>query len=180
MKIGELLDNLDQLQENVTLVDLKRLLERLEMDFHEIKAFAEFSDDRYQRNLLRRTDHYEALLLCFEPGQRTPIHDHAGVSCGVRILQGEAIETGFSMTEDGWIYATGSGRLPTGGVVGSMDNDIHQLSNLQSSGKRLISLHLYSPPLGEVGNYRLEDNSIEWVSADSRQANSVSTGQKAL
>ena len=170
MNIPELLEQLDQLDDAVTLDDLKRLLGQLEVCYDDICNGIQFCDDRYERNLLRRTDHYEALLLCFEPGQRTPVHDHAGSACGVKVIEGEGVETIFEPTEDGWLFATGSSKLPTGGVVGSFDMDIHQLSNLQPGGKRLITLHIYSPPLGRVGTYCIEDNTVTWVTSASREA----------
>jgi cysteine dioxygenase len=170
MKLQELLDQLDEFDRPLTLDDLRGLLGQLEIDFSDICDCVQFCDDRYERNLVRRTANYEALLLCFEPGQRTPIHDHAGSACGVRVIEGQGIETIFESTEDGWLFATGSSVLPAGGVVGSVDMDIHQLSNLQPGGKRLVTLHIYSPPLGKVGNYRIEDNTVTWVTAATRDA----------
>jgi len=173
MNIPELLDRLDEINETLSLNDLQELLGQLHVSPDKICESVQFCDDKYQRNLLRRTSNYEALLLCFEPGQRTPIHDHAGSACGVKVIDGEGVETVFETTPDGWLYATGSARLPAGGVVGSVDMDVHQLSNLQSDGKRLITLHIYSPPLGEVGNYCIEDNSVNYVTAESREATAV-------
>ncbi len=170
MNIHQLLERLDQFEDTLPLDELKELLGQLEISFPEICNCVQFCDDKYERNLLRRTPHYEALLLCFEPGQRTPIHDHAGSACGVRVIEGEGVETIFQPTEDGWLYAIGSDRLPAGGVVGSNDMDIHQLSNLQAGGKRLVTLHIYSPPLGRVGNYCIEDNSVTFVTAATREA----------
>lgn len=171
MNIHELLDQLDAFcnESTLPLDSLKQLLDQLDMPLESIDQSLVFNNEKYQRNLLRRRDNYEALLLCFEAGQRTPIHDHAGCECGVRVIAGEGIETIFERSPDGWLYATGSSTLPSGGVTGSADMDIHQLSNLQSQGGRLITLHVYSPPLGEVGNYCIEDNSITRVTAESRE-----------
>ena len=80
------------------------------------------------------------------------------------------METIFERTADGWLYATGTGQLAAGGVVGSQDMDIHQLSNLQDGGQRLVTLHIYSPPLGEVGNYSIVDNTMQTVVAPTRDA----------
>ncbi len=165
MDIATFLDQLDMLDQPASLDTLKNLLDQLELSAEDVPEYLKFDDARYARNLLRRSDHYEALLLCFEAGQRTPIHDHCGSACGVRIVEGAALETIFERTEDGWLFATGTDQLPITGVVGSEDMDIHQLSNLQSDGKRLVTLHIYSRPLGEVGNYSIEDNSITRVTA---------------
>ncbi|HMP79335.1 MAG TPA: cysteine dioxygenase family protein, partial [Pirellulaceae bacterium] len=165
MNLEQFFNKLDRLGEHIPLMSLKEMLKELTVADHEIAEFGSFHTDRYQRNRLRRSDHYEALFLCFEAGQRTPIHDHAGSACGVKVLMGVGTETVFARTEDGWLYATGSRQLPTGGVVGSNDMDTHQLSNLQPHGGRLVTLHIYSPPLGEVGNYSLDDNGAIHVRA---------------
>jgi len=173
MNIPEILDRLDAFDQPLSLNQLKDLLGQLDVSAEQTCETLQFCDDKYQRNLLRRTPIYEALLLCFEPGQRTPIHDHAGSACGVRVIAGEGMETAFEPTEDGWMFATGSRKLAAGGVVGSVDSDTHQLSNLQTGGKRLVTLHIYSPPLGEVANYCIETNSVTYVTAESRTVSSA-------
>lgn len=170
MNISQFLDQLDKLAGPIPLHELKELLEQLEIEPAEVQRHMQFNEAKYQRNLLRRTPAYEALLLCFEAGQRTPIHDHCGSACGVRIIEGAAMETIFQPTPDGWLYATGTVNLPQGGVVGSNDMDIHQLSNLQTDRQRLVTLHIYTPPLGEVGNYSITDNTVTKVMAPTRDA----------
>lgn len=155
--------SMDALGDPIPLQRLQSMMRELTITETEIADYAFFSTKRYMRNRVRRTDDYETLFLCFEAGQRTPIHDHAGSACGVKVLQGEGTETLFERTPDGWLFASGSRKLPAGGVVGSNDMDTHQLSNLQTDGKRLVTLHVYSPPLGSVGNYSLDDNRVVQV-----------------
>ena len=169
MKVPQFLEALDQHPDALKLEEIKSLLDQLELDEEFIRQYVHFDDGTYRRNLLHRCDNFEALVLCFEAGQRTPIHDHAGSACGVRVIEGVGTETIFDMTIDGWLFATGSQQLPQGGVVGSNDMDIHQLSNLQPEGRRMVTLHIYSPPLGAVGNYSIEDNSVRQVTAATRE-----------
>ncbi len=176
MNIWQFLDELDAGANPLSLNELRALLQQLEFDSADLTKHLQFDESGYRRNLLRRTTAYEALLLCFEAGQRTPIHDHCGCVCGVRVLQGQAIETNFESTPDGWLFATGSRELPEGGVVGSQDMDIHQLSNLQTGGRRLVTLHIYTPPLGEVGNYSIVDNSVTRVVAPSHDPPASTSG----
>jgi cysteine dioxygenase len=68
-------------------------------------------------------------------------------------------ETLFEVAANGQIKANFSRDLPPGGVIGSEDADIHQVSNLQGGGARLITLHVYSPPLAVMGTYSLLDDS---------------------
>lgn len=164
MNLETFLDRLDAADGPLELVPLQALLRQLDCDDSSFADAWSFSTDSYQRNLLRRNRHYEAILLCFEAGQRTPIHDHLGSACGVRVISGVASETAFQKTADGWMFATGNCDLPAGGVVGSVDTDVHQLSNLQENGARLATLHIYSPPLQQVGNYDIVSNRVTMVS----------------
>jgi cysteine dioxygenase len=98
---------------------------------------------------------YQALILCWRNGQRSPIHDHKGSSCGVKILQGEATETVFTYAKNGMIIPTVTKEYPVGMSMGSQDADIHQVSNLAADGECLITLHIYSPPLEVMNVYSL-------------------------
>ena len=144
---------------------LETWLAQLEFADGELEPYLRFEPDHYVRNLVFENEQAEVLLLCFEAGQRTPIHDHTNSACGVRVISGVAMETLFEETEDGWLYATGTASLHAGGVVSSTDADKHQLSNLQSGSQRLVTMHVYSPKLGAVGNYSIEDNSVKQVRA---------------
>ncbi|HMO13480.1 MAG TPA: cysteine dioxygenase family protein [Pirellulaceae bacterium] len=163
MNLSQLFAELDRHDCPLSLDELQNILAQLDVTPADFADAWHFDDSTYCRNLIRKTKAYEALLLCFEAGQRTPIHDHRGSACGVRIIAGTAVETIFDRCEDGWLFATSSTALQCPGVVGSYDSDVHQLSNLQPAGGRLATLHIYSPPLGHVGNYCIEDNSVQLV-----------------
>lgn len=168
LDLKSFVEQLDLFDGPLPLEAIQELLGRLEVSIEEIEPYLHFDADRYQRNRIAQTDNFEALFLCFESGQRTPIHDHAGSACGVKVVEGTATETIFEMSEGGWLLATGSDELVAGGVVGSIDMDIHQVSNLQDDSKRLVTLHIYSPPLGEVGNYLVEERQVTKVKAPAR------------
>lgn len=158
--LTDFLADLDQYSERVPLDELVERIERLDFSFEDIAAFAHFGTDTYRRNLMHAGPGFQALILCWRPGQRSPIHDHRGSSCGVRVIKGVATETFFERTPDGLIYATGSRELPAGQVCGSQDADIHQVSNLQPAGCDLLTLHVYSPPLLRMGMYSLTDTAV--------------------
>jgi cysteine dioxygenase len=151
---------LDQYRERIPLNVLTNGLKRLCVKPEDVEKFAQFSAERYRRNLMHEGPAYHALILCWRAGQRSPIHDHRGSSCGVRVISGEATETVFEMTEEGHVFATRTKKLPDGFTCATQDMDIHQLSNLQSGGRDLITLHLYSPPLLVMGQYSLTDTTV--------------------
>lgn len=160
IKLPRLLSELDGYTDRVPLDLLTDLLGRLELDLRELKPFMQFGATTYRRNLMHAGPGFHALILCWRAGQRSPIHDHRGSSCGVRVLSGTAVETTFDRTPDGLIYATGSRTLHEGEVCGSQDADIHQMSNLQGPGVDLVTLHVYSPPLLKMGMYSLTEAGV--------------------
>jgi cysteine dioxygenase len=158
--IDEFLSELDRHSKRVPLDLLVRHMKALDVCLDDVCRCVEFSEERYRRNLLHAGPGYQALILCWRNGQRSPIHDHVGSSCGVRVLKGVATETFFKRSANGMIVAASSRELDVGSVTGSQDDDIHQMSNLQPNGADLVTLHVYSPPLLNMNTYSLTDASV--------------------
>ena len=159
-KLQPLFDYLDELTKRVEIAELRALLGDLDISVDDLRDFARFSDRRYLRNLVRQGKHYHALVLCWRSAQRSPIHDHAGSTCGLRILQGVATETVFERTPSTLINPTESSQLQAGEVSVSADGFIHQVSNLQAPEHDLVTLHVYSPPLLRMATYSLTEPTI--------------------
>ena len=158
--MDDLFRALDEFTDEIPLSVLSDWIENSEILEDRIQSFIKFHPDHYLRNLMRRGPAYHALVLCWQPGQRSPIHDHLGSACAVRVIKGTATETMFSQTEDGFVYPTHSRFLNQGDTMASDSADIHQVSNLQPSGSPLITFHLYSPPLFTMNIYSLLDMSV--------------------
>ena len=151
---------LDAYSARIPLNVLTHGLRQLHIDFPALEKFVQFSVERYRRNLFRAGPAYHALVLCWRNGQRSPIHDHRGSACGVRVIRGEATETVFAMTGHGHVYPERTRTLPEGFICATQDQDIHQISNLQRGNADLVTLHLYSPPLLVMGQYSLTDLAV--------------------
>ncbi|WP_158253607.1 cysteine dioxygenase [Chromobacterium alticapitis] len=129
-------------------------LEQMRLFFHalrlspsELAPFRLFDEDQYRRNRIHLNEHCELLLLCWQAGQRSKIHNHKGSLCGVRVLEGVATETVFERTPAGLAAPRETRELAVGSLAINADTDIHQVANLQTNGRPLVTLHLYSPPL---------------------------------
>ena len=151
-------EELDQYRERIPLGVLTQGLRRLRVGLPDVQAFAQFSAERYRRNLMHAGPAYHALVLCWRNGQSSPIHDHRGSSCAVSVIRGEATETVFEMTDEGRVFEARTRKLPEGFMCATQDLDIHRISNLRPDGADLITLHLYSPPLLVMGQYSLNDS----------------------
>lgn len=159
-RLTELTDYLDSLTERAPLAELERRLALLNLGLGDVAKYARFNDARYQRNLVRAGEWYHLLVLCWRSGQRSPIHNHAESTCGLKVLRGIATETRFEMTPCGQVKAVSSRDLPAGWICASQDADIHQVSNLQAEGADLVTLHIYSPPLLRMKTFSLTDRAI--------------------
>lgn len=158
--VSTLLTELDRYSDRIPLDVLVDRMQSIRFDFDDVAGFARFNERSYRRNLMHAGPSYHALILCWKAGQRSPIHDHAHSTCGVRVLRGVATETIFQRNAEGLIFPTSSRELAEGEVCGSQDSDIHQMSNLQTDGKELVTLHIYSPPLLRMAQYSLTSSDI--------------------
>jgi len=152
-----LFEYLDGLHDRPPLAELTARVSRLQIQCEDVAEFVRFSEQGYMRNLVRAGPWYNVLVLCWKNGQRSPIHDHAGSVCALRVLRGVLTETLFEFTPNGHVKATLSRDFDAGSVVASQDSDLHQVSNLQAGTADLVTLHVYSPALELMGKYSLTD-----------------------
>jgi len=124
----------------------------------DIAPFRKFSDKSYERNLVFRSEQFELLILCWHSGQLSPLHNHKGSSCYMRILEGTATELRFERAQCGVLAPSGVKNFECGSVAASFDEDIHTIANFQSSD--LITMHCYSPPLLKPEIFPIADSFI--------------------
>jgi cysteine dioxygenase len=160
--LERLFQYLDGLAQRPPLAELTAKVSELDIDYADIAEAVRFSEQHYMRNLLRAGTWYYALVLCWRNGQRSPIHDHAGSACCVRVLRGTLTETLFTFAASGDVKAQGSSDYPPGSVLASEDDYVHQVSNLQDGAKDLVTLHVYCPPLQRMRTYSLTDRTRGW------------------
>jgi cysteine dioxygenase len=152
---------LDRFDSQIPLSDILRWLTESPLTATDLSNFLVFKSDRYVRNLVHSGCSYQCLLLCWRSGQRSPIHNHRGSHCGVKVLSGVATETLFTRAANGMVVPQSSRYLPPAQITVSADDDIHQVSNLQGGGADLITLHIYSPPLLRMDVFSLDSPVIK-------------------
>ena len=151
---------LDHYGGRIPLGALEQWLSETAVTYQDVTSFLRFHPDHYVRNLMYAGPAYQALVLCWRSGQRSPIHDHQSSSCAVKVLRGIATETQFARTGEGLVYAVGSRQLAEGHACATQDDDIHQMSNLQPPGCDLVTLHVYSPRLLTMNMYSILDAKV--------------------
>ncbi len=159
--LAELVEALEALQTLPSLEQLDSWLENSAIKREDLLPYIGFKDGNYWRHRVCRNDFAEMLVLCWRPGQRTPIHDHNGSQGAVMIYEGLMWETTFNFNP-GTGLAYKSGREYRGGqVTAAAVPDIHQLGNPDVSGQDLITIHIYSPPLGVLKTYKVGSPDID-------------------
>ena len=130
-----------------------QLLATYAREHRDWRDYVFFSGERYTRNLVHRDKAYELLLLCWEEGQESPIHNHDQQSCWMAVLDGELEEVHFHEAD------SGSGPLREGrvqplgaGQVAFIEDDI-ALHLIRPRAGRGVSLHLYASPIDACKTY---------------------------
>jgi len=113
-----------------------------------------------KRYLLRKDDLSELVLIVWGPQSQTPIHDHGGSLCSMRVLKGEVVEQVLEKNSLSLL----SHKLLTEGMSSQVQtHQVHQLKN--ESHNLTITLHLYEKPL--EGCSRFDEHSRSWISLSS-------------
>ncbi|HVS83880.1 MAG TPA: cysteine dioxygenase family protein [Pyrinomonadaceae bacterium] len=144
-----------------SLPELNELIERTKISSDELRPYLGFKTGNYSRHRVMKNEFVEMLVLCWKPGQRTPIHDHNGSHGAVFIHEGILWETTFDYEAATGLAYRAHRELRGGGLTGSEVPDIHQLGNPDVSGRDLITIHIYAPPLGVLKTYKLGSSTID-------------------
>ncbi len=106
-----------------------------------------FSPHQYMRHPILLWDDWEVMLIAWEAGQVTPIHDHRGVMGGMALLSGSLAEERF--TTPGGRPQLADDRVRPEGDLSEIGPTV--LHRLKPTTARAVSLHLYRPPLRTMG-----------------------------
>jgi cysteine dioxygenase len=143
--LATLVGALDAYEKPIRLHEAEQRLTTPLLGPEEVQDFVHFDPERYQRYLIAAREHYQLLLLCWDCGQESPIHNHRGSNCAFVVVQGQATEVFYRVLPDGTPLPLGFRVLSPGQLSLSYDADVHKVATLPD--QRLITLHLYSPPL---------------------------------
>ena len=106
-----------------------------------------FDPAQYVRHAILLWEDWEIMLIAWQQGQITPIHDHRGVLGGMAVLSGTLLEERFT-TPGNKLSLADSRMRPEGDLCDTGPTVLHRL--MPQSG-RAVSLHVYRPPLRTMG-----------------------------
>lgn len=124
------------------------VMRRVEIPREEFEKYYSWSDDKYARNVLARNDMFEVLLICWEKGQSSPIHDFNSQEAWIHPVQGWIKEERFKINPDDVRLERVSSVLLGDDEYSYMNHvDIHRYSNANDG--RSVSLNVYTLPVTE-------------------------------
>jgi hypothetical protein len=116
---------------------------------------------------LWRDEHSEGWLNTWWDERDTGFHDHGGSCVGVHVLEGRALAEGL---------VVGGSRHPV--EVGAGDSfalthtGIHRVTHLPGT----VTIHVYAPPLREIGHYEVVDGELHRQAGPSDETSPPSPG----
>ena len=143
--------------EKLTLDFARSCFDRLRVDTEDLASFVCFKEGSYTRNLIFKNEHFELLLICWDKGAVTPVHDHNhsfGLMYGI---QGRLQEEVFPIIPPGLEMKRSMLREISTGHYTLIADELgaHRLKNIHK--EQSISLHLYVGPIRHCHAYRLAD-----------------------
>ncbi|EAR11932.1 hypothetical protein PI23P_11382 [Polaribacter irgensii 23-P] len=124
-----------------------------------LEKYASWSDTCYTRNCIVDTEKYELILICWCAGQATPIHDHDGEECWVKVISGAFKETIYKADDIGILQFERMGISNVNEVTYMKDfMGFHTLENI--SGEKCMSLHLYAKPIRKCRVFDVESETF--------------------
>ena len=150
---------IDRLCEAVRLRDVAAITEQIKDDLESFipaeglrlpERFRQVKPGSYARRLLYQDEElgFTALIMTWGPGQRTALHDHAGIWCVEGVVEGQMEVTRYEMLEerqDGLCRFAERGSVPaTAGSAGALipPFEHHVLANALSD-RASLTLHVY-------------------------------------
>lgn len=132
-----------------------RTIQTINFTSKDFDKYASWSDDNYTRNCIFFNEKFELILLCWSKGQSTPIHDHGGEECWVKVIEGEIKETIYKEEKNGNLTAIRTSISKHNDVTYMKDfMGYHTLENV--SNARTMSLHVYAKPIHKCQTFNEE------------------------
>lgn len=157
--IEELKGVLNNHDENVGYLEI---MKNIEIPYDQFEQYFFWKEEHYTRNSIIKNETYELLLICFEAGQDSPIHDYDSKEAWIHILRGNLKEEKYKKLDDETLERVSTVTLTPNdfsymsGYVG-----LHRYINTFEG--RTVSLHLYVNPLKKWNEYDPATNTFRTI-----------------
>ncbi len=114
----------------------------------DLEPYYRWNSRHYTRTCIQRNREFELLVICYEPGQRTSIHDYDSQTAWIHPVMGEVVEERFILQAGDGVKPIEEKHLRPGTDDSlSNGNTIHRFTN-RGAG-RAVTLNLYARPMSK-------------------------------
>lgn len=122
------------------------VLARYAVPSRDLEPYFRWNTRHYTRTCINRNEDFELLVVCYEPGQRTSIHDYDSQMAWIHPVIGEVLEERYDALPNGGIELASEIHLGPGKDASLKNgNAIHRFVNLGPD--RAVTLNLYARPV---------------------------------
>lgn len=105
----------------------------------------------YGRNVIYQSDHIEAIVVHIPGKKQTPVHDHGdSIGCAY-VVEGSLVNKLYVLEKENKHFCYEQNRCMKGEFFYVTKGQIHNMCN--PSEERLITFHVYSPPIKDMKIY---------------------------
>jgi cysteine dioxygenase len=141
------------------------------VDVDSISRYFVWRPECYTRNLIYKDDRFEMMAICWERGQQSQVHNHAGQKCWMMVPVGRLMGQNFSVVESDEARSYCKLRETETFVLSDcltakveLEEPIHQILNLPEYDERAVSIHIYSKPFNTCLAYCRDTHTYKEVS----------------
>lgn len=154
VKIENLIEGLREIPDAEFKCDnVYQFLAKNPVEVETIAPFFFWSEKFYTRNLIYKNERFELMVLCWDRGQVSKIHNHADQMCWMTVPVGKLRGQNFRAVEidedKGFCKLDETDRFDLSDCLAAkveLEQPIHQILNLPEFDQRAVSLHIYSKP----------------------------------
>ncbi len=123
------------------------------VDVDSIVKYLFWNPEFYTRNLVYKDDRFEMMVICWEKGQVSSVHNHADQRCWMTVpigrLQGQNFGVAEADESRGYCKLFETDTFELSDCLAAkveLEEPIHQVLNLAEYNERAASIHIYSKP----------------------------------
>ena len=171
VKVKDLIEGLRRIpDENFTCDNVYQFLAENPVDVDSIVPYFFWSENFYTRNLVYKDDRFELMILCWNKGQVSRIHNHADQMCWMTVPVGRLRGQNFRAIEldkgKGFCRLEETDKFDLSNCLTAkveLEEPIHQILNLPEFDQRAVSMHIYSKPFNTCLSYCRDTDTFKEV-----------------
>lgn len=171
MNIHRFVEELCRIPEQAfTLDEVDSYIRSAPVDLESLTPFVHFTPKRYTRNLIYRCPLFELMTICWDIGQASRIHNHAGQNCWMAVVAGKLEVQNYTVVgqdQSRWYCELKAAKRflmdPAHPAAVEPETPVHAVINPAAFNERAVSLHVYSRPYDRCLVYSIESQSYQEV-----------------